>query len=210
MGGVINQDGVGITALLQSFMHKFLHTEYLDAVLQLQCEPAFELRILDTWRPAAQEDGKLGNNDNKEDTRETFGASNVESKFSAGIVERHLGTLAAGQRVSVAAQVKVNLDQQDKEGLLGIRFPEGCKQLNGITVRAILKAYKMPTRPGDEFEKVTLCDMHCTIPIIDDVHTIQFDQAPGKWELRLTKQKVNLQCVVGDIFDFLNNADNFG
>ena len=55
-----------------------------------------------------------------------------------------------------------------------------------------------------------IADTEFKFPVCIDPTILQFDQSLDKFALRLSKQKVNLTCCIVDIYDFLNNMDNFG
>lgn len=186
MGGVVNQDGLYLTELLEFFTSRFLKTAYLQTILQIQTIPPLPCRILDSEQQS--QEAKKG---------ESYGANYIQTPWSSEKTERHLGTLVSGQSLGMVIQVRWPLNS-------GLTLLDGKTD---ISVIATLKGYQQPINIGDEYVTGTITQTRLTIPITE---TTQFDQSPGKFRLRLSKQKTNMLAHVNTVYNFLNNPNNFG
>jgi hypothetical protein len=189
MGGVVNQDGLYLTELLQFFTNRFLKTAYLQTILQIQTVPPLPCRILDAERQPRET--KAG---------ESYGANYIQTPWASGKTQRHLGTLVSGQNLGMVIQVRWPLNAD-----ASLTLPEESKE---VTITATLTGYQQPVNAGDEYVTGTITQTHLTIPI-SEVAT-QFDQSSHKFRLRLSKQKTNMMAHVNTVYTYLNNETHFG
>jgi len=134
----------------------------------------------------------------------------VQTKWQTGHTERNLGTLAAGQYLSIVGQIKFGTQPVEGKDLVQLCLPPGYDLKEGFKITVALKGDRLPQKVGDEFESVTLWKHTTLMPVCRDEKQLQFDQSQHKWRLRLAKQKSNLLCVVTDIYNFLNEPNHFG
>lgn len=185
MGGVVNQDGLYLTELLEFFTSRFLNTAYLQTTLQIETVPPLPCRILDC-EPSSKET-KAG---------ESYGANYIQTPWTCGKTQRHIGTLVSGQNLGLVIQVSWPLQEDASIGL------------DKIQVKATLSGHQQPLQAGDEYLTGTITSTDVCVPVITT--ETQFDQSLHKFRLRLSKQKANLLAHVSVVYDFLNNEKNFG
>lgn len=221
-GGVVNQDGMALTPLLANFVNKFLQTRVVEASVTVSVAPAhLKVRFLDTSRPSV-----VAPSDNKDTAVVAaggYGAAHIQSEFSKGQATKRLGVLAAGQELALVVQVQLPLNDKN-DGRVALHLNHASDELR-LTARltgdvvvplpeprssvAAAAFASVPEAPRSKEEKASffarqklLAEITSGWRVAEDEE--QFDQAPDKFGLRLQKQQVNLQCVIDEIFVFLD------